>query len=61
MMSKATKAKKAPTKPQQYVLPIKFNPEERARLEAVEKKRGLRRSSLLKMLLKDEANRLDIP
>lgn len=59
-MSKAPKPKKAKAK-KPYVLAIKFSEEESARLEAVEKKRGIRRSPLLKSLLKDEANRLDIP
>jgi hypothetical protein len=59
-MPKATKRKKPiPAKP--YMLPVKFSSEELARLEAVEAKRGLRRSTLLKSLLKDEANRLGIP
>jgi hypothetical protein len=43
------------------VLPVKFNAEEKALLEAVENKRYLRGGTLLKSLLKDEANRLGIP
>lgn len=58
-----TKTKKtaAATKPKKYALMIAFNEEEHKRLEAVAKKRGLRRTPLLRMLLKDEANRLGIP
>jgi len=59
-MPKASKAKKAaPRKP--YVLPLKFNETERALLEAVEKRRGIPRSTLLKSYLREDANRLGIP
>jgi hypothetical protein len=61
MAPKKTPPKKQKPKAPDYVLPVHFNPEEMARLEAVGAKRGLRRSTLLKSLLKDEANRLGIP
>jgi hypothetical protein len=62
-MPKAAKAKstKKSEPRKSYVLPVKFNEEELRRLEAVEDRRGLRRGTLLKSLLKDEANRLNIP
>ena len=59
-MPKAAKSKK-PAPKKAYKLLLNFNPEEKARLEAVENKRGIPRSILLKSLLKDEANRLGIP
>lgn len=59
-MTKAAKKKKQVPK-KAYKLLLNFNPEEKARLEAVEDKRGIPRSILLKSLLKDEANRLGVP
>jgi hypothetical protein len=63
-MPKATKSKKlepskAAGKP--YVLPIKFNPEERILLELLEKRRGIPRSILLKSYMREDAARLGIP
>lgn len=67
-MPKATKTKKlapgkALAKPlgKPYVLPIKFNPEERNLLELLEKRRGIPRSTLLKSYMRDDAARLGIP
>lgn len=62
MAKQPTRSKKAAaTQAKPYVLAVRFNPEEHARLAAVEKRRGIPRSTLLKSLLKDEANRLAIP
>jgi hypothetical protein len=59
-MPKATKVKKrSPEK--NYKLLLSFNAEEKQRLEAVEKRRGIPRSILLKSYLKEDANRLGIP
>jgi hypothetical protein len=61
----AKKAKKADRKKVRalpdYVLPVHHNPEEHARLRAVEKERAIRGGTLYKSLLKDEARRLGIP
>jgi hypothetical protein len=59
-MPKATKPKKRVPK-KGYKLLLGFNPEEKARLEAVEKRRGIPRSILLKSYLREDANRLGIP
>jgi hypothetical protein len=60
-MKKTSPTKTAPSAKKDYVLPVHFNPEEQARLRAVEKARAIRGGTLLKSLLKDEANRLNIP
>ena len=61
-MATAKKASRKKAKaPQDYVLPVHHNPEERAWLRAVEKERAIRGGTLYKSLLKDEARRLGIP